>query len=1618
MDRTRSFIKGTLKVIMWVVIGFVLLFVIIAVLIQVPAVQNKIVRYATSFVSNKTHTRVEIKHISISFPKSVVIKGLFLDDLHKDTLIYAGEAKINIALKDLLRSKIDVFSIALQDMKLNLKRSATDSLFNYNFLLTAFSSAPVPKEQQTPSKWTFRIDNVSLKNVRLHMDDAYGGMKVAVDPGNMELKMDAMDLDKSIYRINKLLVENTNVTYRDQMSKQDITAVINRFELNAGSFNLQKEIITLDNLKLSRSAIRYSTVASTPIAVTSTIPATATKSWQVSVKNIDMNDNALAYRVGNLPAVKNAFDMNQLNYRHLILKAKNLYYSANQSSVSVKKFSATDQNNFAITRFETDFSMDQHSITAKNLKANTRGSSIDADLHLQYSSLAALKDSLPKLFMNLDLRKVSVINSDLFYFNPELSLRDYFKSKTNVTAISGKITGRVNDLTGKEVVIKTGAQSIIQSDFGIRGLPDMNKAFFYFPNLTVNSGKQDVEMFVGPSIPPSIALPATFNMVIAFKGRMKSFETTMGLNSTFGKAQISAILDQNENFRGKATMTSFDLGSLLKDKEMYGPVTLTAEANGHGLDMKTIRAKIKADVQQLYLKKYTYHNLKVDGEASAQGFEGKINLNDKNAVLDFDGLVNITPNQEHYKFRLNVESLDLLKLNLSTDSSRIGLVALVDLKADAAGKLSGKAGISKLMIAKGANKYLLDTLLQTSVNEPGKRDLNKSNALIGINYAGTTNPGDLTAALTQFINHYFPISDSLPKLTQSASPGFNFEMLIRYHPILSQALMPQLTDLEPTFIKGSFDGQKKELKLNATTKKVVYSGMEIDNLVMDVNSDATALNYKLSSSAIMNTQAKIDNFLLAGKLENNILYASVSSIEDNQSKKFVIHSQITKVKGNYKLALEPKEFYLMNNRWDISADNYIEFGKDGLLIHHFFINKGGSEINVASVHNKFNDDLNIGIKSFNLDDLSRIIEKDTSLVKGTVDGNVLLKRVNNSYGIIADAKISNLIVRDVPVGNLSLKASNPKAEQFDVEVDLSGAGNNLTAKGFYIPNGGANSINIKTDIQSLSMKTVQAFSMGQIKEASGTITGNILAMGVSTSPDITGELAFKEVFIKPAVLNNTLELKNESIQLKNDGLYLKSFTLLDVDKHEAVIDGTVKMKQFSNFIYNLHVNSKDFLLFNSTAKDNKVFFGRMVIDSKIDVNGPMSLPVISGRVKMKKGSNFTFAVPADELTSDKGEDVVEFESLSKADSILAKTKKLAQQKSGFSGFDLSSIIEVDKEATLKLLMDPTSTDSLVVKGQAALSLTMDRSGKMSLTGAYNLTEGSYLVSLESVIKRKFAIDPGSTIIWNGDPMDAEISIDATYAVQATPYDLVAVQMSGLSDIEKGGYKQKYPFLVLLKLRGEILHPVISFQIQLKPEDKGILGGAVNQKLNMLNEDASELNKQVFALLVLGRFVQENPFTTESGGTSTMVRSTVGNFLSAQLNKLSSKYIPGVELNFDVNSYNDYQTGTAQGRTQVAIGVKKQLFNERLSVQLGGNVDVEGERTKQNSASNITSDVAVEYKLTTDGRFLLKGFRQNLYEGAIEGQLVETGFGVVYKHDFNKWKEFFKAQSKKSSVLKK
>ena len=1638
-----------IKVILWVVLILVFISVIIAGLVQIPSVQNKIVDAATSFVSKKTNTKVEIKNISIDFPKAVLIEGLFLEDTKKDTLIYVGSAKINIALYGLFSREIAISSVSLEDAVINLHSTKTDPLFNYNFLITSFADSTQKAQTDTlkASKWTFSLDDVYLNNIRFTYNDVYAGINVFAAIQKSELSVEEFSPKKPLYQFNELVLEglnlivqtsepvnaqkeksgkvlptiiaqklqliNSTVKYTDSLNYMSVNTKIDRIKLEEGLVDVQNEQITFDYLKLSESDIRYHTF----------VPEIATVSpgksnWKVTVNRLDAENNTLDYKVGDGAGLKKEFDGQHLELAQLTFNATDFYFSPVLTKISVRKLSTINQNYFAVNNLETNFSMDPNSITADKLKLKTPHSAIDADFHVEFTSLANFTDSLQFSNLNLVMRNVSLKNPDVLYFNAELSKQPFFKNPDNITTATGNVNGPLNNLTGRNLLINTGTNTVLETDFNIRGLPNVKTATYDFPNLKISSGKKDMELMAGDSIPENIALPANINMQIAFKGEAKSFETTVIAGSSFGAAQLSATIDKNENFSGKVNMTNFDLGKLLKDSVMYGPVSLTAETNGHGLDKNTVAAKIKAEVSQIYLYKYTYHNFNLDGNLSGQEFEGKMYLNDENAVFDFEGLVSINPDQERVKFRLNVEGADLQKLNFTKKDIRIALVAAADMKGGTVKKLNGSAAITNMIIAQGEKTYTLDSLLFASVNESRKSEINFSSALVGVKYSGTISPADISTQLKNFIQIYFPFKNDTQLVKNDEPSDFNFEIQLHNHPLLSQVLLPQLKEFVPGIIQGNFDSEKNDLKINAKMKKIVYGTTEINDFEFDVNSNPGALNFKISSAAVGNAQINLDNFLIDGKLADKKINTTISSVDEKKNKKLLVTTEITKEGENFRLALDPSNFFLADKHWDIAADNYVEFGKQGFLIHHFFMNKTRSEINVASVNDLFNDDLNIEIINFKLEDISGIIEKDTSFIRGTVNGNALLKRVNQSYGLIADANIANLFVSGVPVGNLTVKAENPTTEKFNFDVNLSGAENNLTTKGYYIAKGGDNSVSLTTDIQSLSLKTIQAFSMGTITEASGNLSGNFLVEGNTTSPEITGELVFKNAFITPSALNNRLEIKDETFQLKKDGIYFNDFSIHDVSQNVAVINGAVNMNHFTDFAFALSVSANNFLLFNTTKKDNEIFFGRMIIDSEIDVTGPMSLPVVSAKIKMKEGSNFTFAVPEDRLTTNKGEGVIEFENEQKLNVILTRENEKQIQKTNLTGFDVYSVIEIDKQATLRLLMDPSSTDSLVVRGEAALSLTIDRSGKMSLTGAYNLNEGSYLVSLESLIKRTFEIESGSTIIWNGDPMEADVDIDATYSVRASPIDLMSDQMAGLTETDRNTYKERYLFLVTLKLKGDILHPEIGFEIQLRPEDKGILSGAVNQKLILLNEDASALNKQVFALLVLGRFIQENPLQTDAGGASTFVRATVGKLLSQQLNQWSSKVLPGVDLNFDIQSYNQYETGEAEGRTQVDIGLKKQLFNERLSVQVGGTLEVEGVKAKQNSASDIASDVVLEYKLTEDGRYRLKGFRQNQYESDIDGQFVETGAGISYVRDFDKWKEFFRRPKNKTEKLKK
>jgi hypothetical protein len=225
------------------------------------------------------------------------------------------------------------------------------------------------------------------------------------------------------------------------------------------------------------------------------------------------------------------------------------------------------------------------------------------------------------------------------------------------------------------------------------------------------------------------------------------------------------------------------------------------------------------------------------------------------------------------------------------------------------------------------------------------------------------------------------------------------------------------------------------------------------------------------------------------------------------------------------------------------------------------------------------------------------------------------------------------------------------------------------------------------------------------------------------------------------------------------------------------------------------------------------------------------------------------------------------------------------------------------------------------------------------------------------------------------------------------------------------------------MKGDLLKPEISFDIVLPEGYNDVSIEIINTtqtKLAQLRQQPELLNKQVFALLLLNRFIGENPFSSEAGGTNaaTIARQSASKILSQQLNNLAGDLISGVQLNFDLESTEDYSTGTKENRTDLNVGISKQLLNDRLKVTVGSNIGLEGAQRENENSSTIAGDVTADYLLTKDGRYKIRAYRKNRYQVALQGQVVETGVGFIITMDYNKFSEFFKKSQLQNELDKK
>ena len=1661
--KLKKYLVKLLKVVGWITLSIVVLLIAVGLLLRVPAVQNRIVQIAVGFLHDKIGTEVRLDYISLQFPKKIVLEGLYVEDQHRDTLLYAGKLGVDTDLWGLTQKKIELNHVQLDGIVANIERTLPDSAFNFDYIIAAFTARDtttiVEETDTTAAPWVFAVEDVALTNTRATYADATSGIDLAVKTASLEISMDEFDLEQMIFRAASIAIEDTrahfiqhertpappmttlaapadttqksvtlgfesislkriHARYEDLNAGQALQADIADAAVAVNTFDLDNQIILLDEFTLRQSFISYHqlTMDSSRLVATDTLFTASTDTipaspWQLGIEDLQLADNILQYDNFNQPLQPQGVDFNHFWLTQFNLEGEDLTMKGMALNGTIEALSFRDKSGFALTEFESRFAMTDHTIRVEDFHLTSPRTTINLNAQAAFTSFETLATTYPDASLEVALTNTSIALEDIRFLLP--AVLDSLPINIDPRAIIRTdlvCSGKVKDLNVQRLTIRALSNTILVANGTVKGLPDMQQTQLALKLTKLHTTRADIKTVLADSIlPKSITLPEWLELTGDFSGTLMAPVAKATLTTDLGSLDTDVKLNLDsmakENFRGSISLNKFNLGKLLQQDSTMGILDLDANAEGRGLTLEDIDAALKLTVHEFEYSDYTYKDFRVDGTIKKYFFSGTALLHDPNLDVTLQGDLDYQNNIPHYKLKLDLKNADLQALHLSKRPLRTRGMLMVDLATADFKVINGDIGIRKFAVFNGEKLYAIDSLLFVSIDQKGQSEITLRSDIISGDFKGTINLASMPEVVTRHIDQYFSLRDTTYKKPVEQQ-DFKFSLVIKNTDLLTEIIFPQLEPFVPGEIAGEFDSRNDKLDLRVHLSKIKYSSLALDSIGLVIKSNKQSLDYTFRLKKISMDTLRVEEIKLAGNVQHDSIRTRLIILDSLQKEKYLLGGVFNSFEDAFQFRFLPGQVILNYQDWKTPMYNTLRFTGAGVMPNNFYIARGEERILLVKQDNQ-DSTLSIVFNQVNLSNITSIIE-GTTPIAGVIDGDVTLSAAKGG-SFNSTAYIHDLKILERGWGDLALQLGKAANGPFNVDLRMEGDDIDVVAAGYFVSNTPKPEIHFTTTLNKLNLASVEPFTFGQAKNLKGQLTGKVKIDGVAAAPKIDGALRFRDAEFVPTMAGSKFLLKDETIKLTGSGLTLNDFTIRDVQNNTARFDGTIKTAGFAEFDLNLRVNAQNFQLLNTKATDNDLFYGNVRINTKAIITGTSNLPKIQMEASLAKDSEFTYVVPQSEKGVLEQEGIVRFVDRDAVQDPFLKSLNLEDTiKSSFQGIDLTANIELDDTETFSIVIDPVTGDKLSVKGNATLTLDISPSGDMQLSGRYEVTEGSYNLSFYKLVKREFKIEKGSYIMWTGDVMEADLNLRAIYEVETSPIDLVAgpAPTDGQQDLR---YRQRLPFLVYLNIKGDLLTPDISFELDMPQEEQDAFNGEIYARIKDINTRESDLNKQVFALLVLKRFISENPLDAQGGSdVSASARRSVSKLLTEQLNRLSDN-VKGVQLTVDLKSYEDYSSGQAQGQTQLQLGLSKTLFDERLVVKVSGNVDVEGQTANQNSAADYIGDLALEYKLTADGRLRVTGFRNSNYD-MIDGELIETGAGFIYIKDYDAFRELFKSNA--------
>ncbi|HEA22869.1 MAG TPA: translocation/assembly module TamB [Pricia antarctica] len=1624
-----------------IILVVLLLFVALVLFIRSPWGQNVIVTKATDYVSSKTDTKVEIDRLFLTFSGNLSLEGLYLEDKKGDTLLYSKALEADVGLSDLIfGTTFDLEYLKWEGLKANVIRAEGSEDFNFTFLMDAFAaqdSVPAPEaEASEPMK--ISIGSIDLTDFDIVYEDGFLGIDSKFRLGRLYVEANTIDLEAMRFELDDIELIDTEAEYTqtkpfpetedttetalpylvvDNFKIEKVRANYNsepdslKADVNIGNFllempkaNLAQNDIEVETLELKNSdiAIRMPAVATQPQDTTAI--ADTGFEWPeflVKVDAIDIDKNKFAFVTGSHQSQAGTFNADAVSVSNFTFQAENITYRPKLVNLELTKLAFNESSGFQLKNFAFDANLEEDNAAISGLVLQTNNSAVSGDLSLKYASVDALIENPENTTLTIDIPDLNLAIQDAYVFQPDLADNEYVQ-KAAKRPITGtiKADGRLSNIKIPDFKVNWGGNTSLTANGTVKNAMNPDSLYFDFSNIRATSNRTDLLQFVNEDS-LGISVPETLVIDASAKGLVDDMAADVVLKIPEGTAQIAGSYSNRQRiaFDGTLKVDSLQLDKILKNEQLGG-VSFTIDAKGSGNDIGSLNASLRSNFQQLSFDGYDYSNLVLEGDVEDGKGDIDLNFKDSNLNLMTNVKVDLDSLESNIQLDLNLIGADLQALGLTQENIRAGLQLNANFKGSAE-DFTLNALLSEGTAVYDNKQYKLDKInveagidtisTKASINSEFLKAALRSNAA----------PDKITAALNRQFEAYF--SESAVSDTISEPVNLEVNLAFKSIPILSQVFLKGLERLDTLNLKADFDASTKKLMARLDMPTATYAGSTIDSLEVAVDGTATDLNFSAGLAALLSGPVQIKRTLFKGDLRNRQMGLDFSSFDDTEQ---LVHlaAQLNLEKDTINLHIEPENLVFNRKKWTIEQNNRISSGEKLMRFENFTLSRNDQRLTLSNaIAGEKNEHIGVTFDNFKLQTFLSLLNPDEALAGGIVKGNVIVENPFGATGIVADFNINELQVMKNALGNLSLNAASKGQKSYDFDLALKDGGIDFDLTGDYTAAETGAVLDLDLVLNKLEMSAVEGLSDGAIKDTEGYLSGNVKVSGTTADPKYEGQFNFNQLVLNPAMLNSVFKIDDETLNIDNSGLYFDTFTITDAQNNAFEIGGSILTEELTNPTFDLTLKADAFQVLNSTEEDNELFYGKASFDTDMTVGGNLDLPKIEGKLKIRKITDVTFVVPEEQLDVQERDGVVIFVNRENPDAILTTTEE-EEAPELLQGMDVEAILEIANDAVFNVIIDKKSGDNLQVSGEAELNLSIEPNGRVGLSGRYEVQSGHYETSLYNLVKRRFELNPGSTVTWRGDPMDAELDVTAVYNVETSAAPL----MTTVDPSSATKYQQVLPFMVYLNVKGELMEPKLSFGMDMPEDDQGALGGAVYGRVQQLNEQESELNKQVFSLLALNKFFPASGSDGSGGGTAALAKDNVNKMLSGQLNSFSDKVFgnTGIDLNFDLDSFTDYQGDSPQDRTQLNINAQKKLFDNRLIVTAGSAVDVEGSSSQSQGSTPIIGNVSLEYLLTENGRYRLRGFRKNEYTNVIDGQLIVTGAALIFNREFNEFSELF------------